>query len=162
MPYPKRHAIVIGLVLAAAVVLVGGCGGAVPMGAAKSADSAPEPATIEEAQAQLDQARAELEGRAPKSESSLAPSTAGAPPASVPSPSPPAPPPPTTTATGGVAQGAESPGAGSECVTRCRALASMRRAVAAICRMAGDDDSRCTDAKRVLQESEARVASCGC
>jgi hypothetical protein len=38
----------------------------------------------------------------------------------------------------------------------------MRRAVAALCRMAGEADARCEDAKHTLSESEQRVAACGC
>jgi hypothetical protein len=38
----------------------------------------------------------------------------------------------------------------------------MKTAVEAICRMAGVQDTRCTDAQRTLKESQARVASCGC
>jgi hypothetical protein len=41
-------------------------------------------------------------------------------------------------------------------------MSSMRRAVEAICRMAGDADARCTDARKTLKDSEAKVAGCGC
>jgi hypothetical protein len=48
------------------------------------------------------------------------------------------------------------------CTSPCRALASMRRAVNALCRMTGTDDTRCADAKRTLVESEGRVSPCSC
>jgi hypothetical protein len=38
----------------------------------------------------------------------------------------------------------------------------MRRAVDAICRMAGAQDARCLDARKILKDDEARVAPCGC
>jgi hypothetical protein len=38
----------------------------------------------------------------------------------------------------------------------------MRRAVAALCRMTGEEDARCEDAKKTLNESESRVARCHC
>ncbi len=51
------------------------------------------------------------------------------------------------------------------CVSPCIALASMRRAVAALCRMTGDGDARCLDARRTLAASENRVSQtsrCSC
>jgi hypothetical protein len=48
------------------------------------------------------------------------------------------------------------------CENGCRAIASMRRSVGVLCQLAGDDDPRCVDAKKSLEESEARVARCGC
>jgi hypothetical protein len=38
----------------------------------------------------------------------------------------------------------------------------MRRAVTAICRIAGDTDARCEGAKQTLVDSESRVKTCGC
>jgi hypothetical protein len=154
MPNRPRHALATTLYLTA--FALAGCAGGAPPPGAKSADTVPEPDTIEEAQAQLERARAELEPGGPKSEStpsSVAPEA----------PSPP-PPPPSTSAAGaaGGASASERMGAAPECVTLCRAISSMRRAVSAICRMAGEGDARCTDAKKVLQESEGRVVSCGC
>jgi hypothetical protein len=52
--------------------------------------------------------------------------------------------------------------ASSECEGACRAIASMRRAVDALCRLAGDTDDRCTDARATLSRCETRVAKCGC
>jgi len=48
------------------------------------------------------------------------------------------------------------------CATPCHAIASMRRAVDAICRMAGAQDARCVAARKTLSDDEARVAPCGC
>jgi hypothetical protein len=48
------------------------------------------------------------------------------------------------------------------CASPCRAITSMRRAVVALCRMTGDEDRRCVDAKRTLADSEKRVTSCSC
>jgi hypothetical protein len=84
-----------------------------------------------------------------------------------------APPPPASPATG--SSGAEArPPAGtppeprpekkaeSPCETACRALASLERAAAAVCRLAGEADARCTRAKQTVAESSRRVAACGC
>jgi hypothetical protein len=57
---------------------------------------------------------------------------------------------------------AHEPRRASPCDTSCRAIASMRRAVAILCHLAGDLDARCTDARRILAESEQRVAACAC
>lgn len=105
-----------------------------------------EPATIEEAQAQLDRARTDL-GTAPGW--AAGPSTATTPGA---------------TTTSESTTGAAGPAAPREaaCASACRAMSSMRRAVDAICRLAGQADPRCTDARRTLKDSEAKVAGCGC
>jgi len=110
-----------------------------------------EPTTVEEAQAELERARAELggtpvaplaaatgtttaaaEGGTPKTEAARAPSP--------------------------------SPVAKQEmrCASACRAMTSMKRAVDAICRLAGESDGRCTDARKTLRDGEAKVAGCGC
>jgi hypothetical protein len=38
----------------------------------------------------------------------------------------------------------------------------MRRAVGVLCSLAGDADDRCAEARKRLEESEAKVAPCGC
>jgi len=48
------------------------------------------------------------------------------------------------------------------CALPCHAITSMRRAVDAICRMAGEKDARCVAARKTLSDDEARVAPCGC
>ena len=50
----------------------------------------------------------------------------------------------------------------SDCATTCKALASLRRAGAAICELAGEDDERCVRARDVIDKGEARAKSCGC
>lgn len=98
-----------------------------------------EPRTVEEAQDRIARARAELE--TPPAQPGAASAT---PPAKQEE-----------------SRRAES-GSASACSNPCRALQSMKRAVEALCRMAGDSDTRCTDARRTLDESTSRVASCRC
>jgi len=50
----------------------------------------------------------------------------------------------------------------SQCTTACRALASMRRSVDGLCRLAGDVDERCTSARKRLAEAGERVRAAGC
>lgn len=124
----------------------------------------PEPKSVDEAQADIDRWSAQL-GIAPTTQAPASTGTAGA----RPEPSPPAPTgadrpvapqssPPTTS----VSDGAGATSAPSECVTPCRAIASMRRSVASLCRLAGEDDARCIAARKTLDEGERRVARCGC
>lgn len=148
------------LLLSISILGLAGCGGATDASPAKApgqerarmAESA-EPRSVAEAQEQIARARADLE----------APSSS-----------------PAAQATGTESQKAASdrhqdvrPSAGASareehggiadaCGTPCRALASMKRAVEALCRMTGDSDDRCVDAKRTLSESSARVSSCKC
>ncbi|HVH42004.1 MAG TPA: hypothetical protein VM925_06660 [Labilithrix sp.] len=105
-----------------------------------------DPLTVEEAQEQIAQAQRTL---APAGEARDERPTSPA--------AEPAPAPSSETSDAQREAKAEDP-----CATRCRALASMKRAVVALCRMTGDDDGRCTDAKRTLTESTARVSSCRC
>lgn len=50
----------------------------------------------------------------------------------------------------------------SPCAVACRALTSMKRAAEAVCRLAGESDARCADARKRVSESATRVASCAC
>lgn len=50
----------------------------------------------------------------------------------------------------------------SPCAVACRALTSMKRAADAVCRLAGEGDARCADARKRVSESATRVASCAC
>lgn len=136
------------LALALALATLGGCGGARPEGAASPSPTATEaePATIEEAQAELEHARATLEGD-PQAATLAAP------------PQPPRAPEPAEADMHAEAAGA---GAADPCATSCRAIGSMRRAVNAICRIAGTSDARCEEARRILATSEERVVSCRC
>ncbi|MES1175916.1 MAG: hypothetical protein ABUL62_16465 [Myxococcales bacterium] len=48
------------------------------------------------------------------------------------------------------------------CENACRAFSSLSRAASAVCRLDGNGGSHCTHAKRVLADSQVRVASCSC
>jgi hypothetical protein len=50
----------------------------------------------------------------------------------------------------------------ADCNRLCRALGSMRRSVDGVCRLAGDGDSRCRDARETFTERQQRVAGAGC
>lgn len=54
------------------------------------------------------------------------------------------------------------PKAGASCETVCLSMASMRRAVEGVCRLAGEDDTRCTTNRTKLAESEKRIADANC
>ncbi len=155
------------LVFALAGITSGCAAGGARAGAASSPEE-PEPTTLDEAQAQLDRSRALIEGTlgAPPAG---APGGGGPAGAAAPTVSPQAQPVPMTTSPPEAPQDANAsdesgttPGSRGACVTPCRAIASMRRAVAAICRMAGEPDARCTGARKTLSDAEARVAPCGC
>ncbi len=75
-------------------------------------------------------------------------------------------------ATAGTSRGADADGAApapkaekkaeSGCATACRAFSSLGRAASAVCRIAGEKDTRCTQAHGVVADAEKRVAACGC
>lgn len=147
--------------IALAMVALLGCGGAAAEAGAPSAKSpeavgTSEPGSIDEAQAQIAAAQAQLGGGAGAG-SSYSTSVPGA----TPSPSPAAPRSPSTSPAPPAADTAR-PITEDRCGSPCRALASMRRAVTALCRMTGNEDARCSDAKRTLVDSEGRVAPCSC
>jgi hypothetical protein len=157
MNAPPSLAPVFALTLALGALVIA-CGGAAP--APKSPTSMPEdteaepdpdaePETIEEAEAAIAYARAALEGGPGDGLEAAdeAPSQPGASPTAEPAPA--APPRP------------KAPGR-DPCASPCRAIASMRRAVSALCRMTGDEDPRCEEARKTLEGSEARVQRCGC
>jgi hypothetical protein len=110
-----------------------------------------EPTTIEEAQAQLDRAHEQLGGPALDAVHAL---PAGEPPTGTAAPGPTG---PTSTSEHAEADSRKNP-----CAVACSAIASMRRAVEAICRMAGDGDARCAEARKTLAADDARVAGCQC
>jgi hypothetical protein len=63
------------------------------------------------------------------------------------------------------AAGAAAPATSTQnapCDDACRAFASLTRAASAVCRLDGEGGSHCNHAKRVVAESERRVASCTC
>jgi hypothetical protein len=132
------------------------CGGGAESGGAKAPrevqdqDQDKEPASVEEARAQLDRARAQLETQpaAPMHVEAGQPTTSGGGGgATQPQTNPQTQPPPQVE---------------SDCARMCRAFASMQRAQAALCRMAGEDDPQCVDAKKVVADSAQRVARCAC
>lgn len=48
------------------------------------------------------------------------------------------------------------------CENACHAFSSLTRAASAVCRLDGDSGAHCTRAKRVLADSQLRVANCSC
>lgn len=140
--------------LAFSLLLVVACGGAEPARSPDRAQEAKDPRTIEEALEQIADAQAELGGRpsgpthdrkddAPKNEP--APPPAAAPPSAASAP-----------------ESEKATMAVDVCQSPCRAFVSMKRAVEALCRLAGDSDDRCLKARRTLEDSTTRVASCHC
>lgn len=132
----------------ASVAFVACGGGMAPMEAPSKGYPPPtfvverEPQTIEEATAQLERAKQAFGGT----------HEAGAPPtASGTAVHPTAPHP-----------DVEPLNAADECTNLCRAFSSMQRAQAAICRLAGDSDPRCVEAKKVVEDNAKRVAQCSC
>lgn len=153
----NAHALRYTLLAAFVATTLAACGGAATARAPQSVGAEPEgdPATVEEAQQQIARAQARLTGLnrnadVPAATDSSAPAKAA--PAPPPEPSPDARPGARTKS--GIGEGT--------CSSPCRALASMRRAVTALCRMTGDTDARCLDAKRTLTDNEGRIVPCTC
>jgi hypothetical protein len=154
------------LVAGTSVAALAACGGAA--GEAAPASKSPstvrlaEPSTVEEAQEQIEAAKAQLASAArgvstgssstslvpgASADSSKAEDSAGKRPARPGTMSEPS-------------KGARTPD--DRCSMPCRALTSMRSAVTALCRMTGNEDARCVDAKRTLADSEGRISPCSC
>jgi hypothetical protein len=151
------------LFLLGACALVAACGGADrPPSAPPPAELGPAPQTVEDAQEQIARARAELGAPAPDTGASADSAAKREPSSTTPGTTPaPSPPPPPPARPAGKVE--EPPSRNADvCQSPCRAIASMRRAVSALCRMTGTDDARCTDAKKTLAESETKLAPCGC
>ncbi|MCW5836148.1 MAG: hypothetical protein KIS78_27350 [Labilithrix sp.] len=135
------------IVAAAVASLAAACGGAEQAARSPAHESSaapderevPEPRTVEEALDQIARAEESLHA-AKKSEASAEPSAVDR-----------APP-----------RAGIGPRSDDTCGSPCRALASMKRAVDALCRMTGDTDNRCVDARRTLEDNTTRVASCKC
>ena len=132
-----------GLALAAAITA--GCA-ASPARSGAQPPTEPGPATIEQAQAELARARTEL----------------GLPPSDTTTPAPQLELRKSEEKTTDLDATRREAGPDGECGNACKAMASMRRAVEAICRMAGESDPRCTDARKTLTDSASRVGACGC
>ena len=50
----------------------------------------------------------------------------------------------------------------AQCMNPCRALASIKRASEALCRMTAEADERCISARKTLVSAAERTASCAC
>lgn len=143
-------------------------GEAAPSSMAGSAgDPEPEPQTLAEAEALLDQARADLDRLAlnePGSRSETAAEAAAPAPARPPSPA-------ATRAEEkrvdqAAADEAEAPPAkkqASACETACKAFSSLERASNAVCRLDTEvGGKRCERAKQIREDAARRVSSCSC
>lgn len=139
---------------------------------AEADEKADEPATLEEAEAALARAQSELDAAlgplafaTPPStadqSSGAAPPPAAAPKAGAPAEERPAPSRPSRAESEASRPEAASKKEASDCALACRAFQSLNRAVDAVCRLDSGGE-RCSRARRVASEAEARVASCSC
>ncbi len=145
---PARAAALLLLLVACAT----GCAAEKAAAPAPVVTAAPaEPSTLDEAQQQLARAHAQLAGApsdALHADTSGGPGGGGG---AVPE-----------ATTRSSAEPLEQDARKSPCAVACSAIASMRRAVDAICRMAGEGDARCVEARRTLADDDAKVARCSC
>lgn len=155
--------LVIGLGSAALLAACGGAESAPAKAPAMKSEPADErePASVAEAQEQIERLSADIAGidrkkaeAAADNDSSAGASTGAGGTSSTATARPSSPP--------GVREETASTKPADSCGQSCRALSSMRRAVSALCRMTGDEDARCSDAKKTLSQSESRVAQCHC
>lgn len=158
-PYASRA--LVGGAFAALALVASACGGPKAPESATSLADEPEPTTVEEAEARIARARADLglaDARAEERPASGA-SAAPAEPAQAPASAAPA----DERSEARTAE-REDDGRAARCVSACRARASMARAADALCRLAGDADVRCTRARSSVAEADAAVtaAACGC
>lgn len=124
-----------------------------PGGSRNELESGGDKDSIATAEAEFEQARAELEAALPGAKRDQPASGAAAPSRSRPSDS---------VAEEAPKSKAEKKSSEGGCATACRAFASLGRAATAVCRLAGDEDARCTRAKGIVSEAERRVATCSC
>jgi hypothetical protein len=177
LPLPRLAPRLAQWVIAASVVTAIGCAAGARQGGASPARTTvapegPTPTTIDDAVADIDRWRQVLGVPDERARGGYAQATPTTPP-----PPPPAAAPQTTNVVPVAPTDAdaaeESKSATTEadtttaspppaCVTPCKAIASMRRSVDALCRLAGETDARCVDARGTLQRSEQKVARCGC
>jgi hypothetical protein len=126
-------------------------------GGDRAADEEAAPTTLEEAEAALRRAEAELSN-------ALGPLAFAQPPAAAPAPAPPA------EASGSAPREAEQRAEKADkkgrdqpnCDLACRAFSSLARAASAVCRLDGDGGERCGRARQTLSDAEARVSGCSC
>lgn len=148
----SRRSLLAPILAMGTAALAAACGGGAPptnAPAGYGGSEAPDPTSIEQAQEQIARASEEL-GTSPAQQQPAAPPADQADTSSESAMREPKP-----------SARAESKSE-SACASQCRALASMRRAVVALCRMTGADDARCKDATRTLTTSEQRVSACSC
>jgi hypothetical protein len=125
----------------------------------------PEPSTLEEAEAQLEKAKSELDRLALNE-----PPPSASQPAAAPSPAKAEAAP--QRAARDEARRADKSSAGAEapepvsapnaCETACKAFSSLARAGDAVCRLDTEAGKRCERARRIVSEAEQRVMGCGC
>jgi hypothetical protein len=127
----------------------------------------PEPATLAEAEAWLEKARADLD-RLALNDSPPPASAGAAAPAEAPAPSPA---PAQQRAPERAADKAEETTAAERtpqkeapnpCETACKAFSSLLRASDAVCRLDTEGGQRCQRARQIQSDASRRVASCGC
>jgi hypothetical protein len=150
----------VGIAGATALAACGGAEGAPAKAPAGTAGAEPEstqrePTSVAEAQDQIARAKSDLEltekKKAEGDKDSATSPGGGATPSTSPAAKP------------SVREESPKLSVQDSCGQSCKALSSMRRAVSALCRMTGDTDSRCADARKTLQDSESRVvATCHC
>jgi hypothetical protein len=163
------------------LLLLGACGKAAPEAAAPQApaEAAPtslagsaqeqeqEPATLAEAEALLDRARADLDQLALNEPGSAGPVTAGAP-APAPAPAPPPAAAPRSEEKRSADKADESAAAAPKkeantCQTACKAFSSLERASDAVCRLDTEGGGRrCERAKQIREDAARRISSCSC
>ena len=128
-----------------------------------------EPATLADAEALLEKARADLDRLALNQPGAARGATGGAPaPAAAPAPAPPraeanrAEAKPTDKAASADAASAPPAKEVNPCETACKAFSSLVRASDAVCRLDTDGGKRCERARQIREDAAHRVASCGC
>jgi hypothetical protein len=125
-----------------------------------------EPATLAEAEAWLEKARADLDRLALNDVPPPASAAGGAPRAeAAPKPAP------APREQKRAADKAEEPAAAAQaaekeasnpCETACKAFSSLTRASDAVCRLDSEGGQRCQRARQIQTDASRRVASCGC
>lgn len=144
-----------------AIVLLAGCGGALPEAGGKAAPGSDfSPGGVPEAQADLDHAEAQLNSAigAPAYGAAPAQPSATSAPVEQRADSPPPPPAaPPESAPHPTAEAAPR----DPCATACSALASMERAADHLCVITGEGDDRCSSARgRVTRANDRVRAQC--
>ena len=172
-PAGRRQGALRAVALAGLAAFLGACSASTM----KAGPVGPAPTTIDEAIAQLEAAEGDVDrllaggGAQPQQYAApppayTSPGYGAQPPAAGGEPVPPAAPPPAVAPARGAAGGdgaaavqASSPN--DPCWSACRALASMERAAAHLCSLAGSGDARCASAQTRLRQASDRVHA-GC